>query len=281
MLARPQVVAHRGASSVEAEHTLAAYQRALSDGADGVECDVRLSRDGVLVCVHDRRVDRTSSGRGVVSTLELADLAELDFGSWRAAQDGGSVEGREQPLAANLEAPDRDAIGVLTLERLLDTLCAADRPIQLAIETKHPTRYAGLVEQVLVELLGRYGLCAREGNGTVRARVMSFATTGLRRVRVLAPDLPTVQLMYKNLPLRRDGSVPTAADIAGPSLEGLRRFPAYVQRAHDNGHQVHVWTVDQPDDVDFVVSLGVDVIITNRPADVLARLAHSARPASP
>jgi glycerophosphoryl diester phosphodiesterase len=277
VLARPQVVAHRGASSVEAEHTLAAYQRALSDGADGVECDVRLSRDGVLVCVHDRRVDRTSSGRGVVSTLELADLAELDFGSWRARQDGGFDEGRDQPLHTSLEAPDRDAIGVLTLERLLDTLCAADRPVQLAIETKHPTRYAGLVEQVLVELLGRYGLCAREGNGTVRARVMSFATTGLRRVRVLAPDLPTVQLMHKNLPLRRDGSVSTAADIAGPSLEGLRRFPAYVQRAHDNGHQVHVWTVDEAADVDFVVSLGVDVIITNRPADVLARLADSVR----
>lgn len=277
VLARPQVVAHRGASSVEAEHTLAAYQRALADGADGVECDVRLTRDGVLVCVHDRRVDRTSSGRGVVSALELADLAELDFGSWRAARLTADAD----PLSttANWEEPDHDRTQVLTLQRLLDTLCAADRPVQLAIETKHPTRYAGLVEQTLVELLGHYGLCSREGNGTVRARVMSFATTGLRRVRVLAPDLPTVQLMHYRLPLRRDGSIATSADIAGPSIEGLRRFPAYVGRAHDRGHQVHVWTVDEPRDIDFVVELGVDVIITNRPADVLAHLDSTVRSA--
>jgi glycerophosphoryl diester phosphodiesterase len=254
---------------VEAEHTLAAYQRALSDGADGLECDVRLTRDGVLVCVHDRRVDRTSSGRGVVSTLELADLSELDFGSWRGPHDTGTPD---PPLTENWEAPDRDHTGVLTLEHLLDMVCSADRPVRLAIETKHPTRYAGLVEQAVVELLARFDLCSREGNGTVRARVMSFATTGLRRVRVLAPDLPTVQLMRRIPLLHRDGSISPSADIAGPSLEALRNFPAYVERAHDHGHQVHVWTVDEPEDVDFVLSLDVDVIITNRPADVLARL---------
>jgi glycerophosphoryl diester phosphodiesterase len=262
---------------VEAEHTLAAYQRALSDGADGLECDVRLTRDGVLVCVHDRRVDRTSSGRGVVSTLELADLSELDFGSWRTAHSTGTPD---PPMTENWEAPDRDHTGVLTLAHLLDTVCAADRPVRLAIETKHPTRYAGLVEQAVVELLARYDLCSREGNGVVRARVMSFATTGLRRVRVLAPDLPTVQLMRRIPLLHRDGSISPSADIAGPSIYALRSFPAYVERAHDHGHQVHVWTVDEPEDVDFVLSLDVDVIITNRPADVLARvelLAGSAR----
>jgi glycerophosphoryl diester phosphodiesterase len=269
VLVRPQVVAHRGASSVEAEHTLAAYQRALSDGADGLECDVRLTRDGVLVCVHDRRVDRTSSGRGVVSTLELADLHELDFGSWRTEGSAGTPD---PPMTENWEAPDRDRTGVLTLQRLLDTVCDADRSVRLAIETKHPTRYAGLVEQAVVEMLARYGLCSREGNGVVRARLMSFATTGLRRVRVLAPDLPTVQLMSRIPLLHRDGSISPVADIAGPSLEALRSFPAYVERAHDHGHQVHVWTVDEPEDVEFVLSLDVDVIITNRPADVLAQL---------
>src|SRR5581483_5935772 len=107
---RPRVVAHRGASEDEAEHTLAAYERALDDGADGLECDVRLTRDGVLVCVHDRRIDRTSSGRGVVSALELADLADLDFTSWhRPATDPDD----------NGELPDWDRHGVLTLDRLV------------------------------------------------------------------------------------------------------------------------------------------------------------------
>src|SRR5215510_13176508 len=77
------VVAHRGASEDAPEHTLAAYRRAIEDGADALECDVRLTADGHLVCVHDRRVNRTSNGRGAVSALELADLATLDFGSWK------------------------------------------------------------------------------------------------------------------------------------------------------------------------------------------------------
>ena len=85
------VVAHRGASVEAAEHTLAAYRRAVDAGADALECDVRLTADGDLVCVHDRRVDRTSDGRGVVSTLELAELAELDFGPWH---DGGRTPTR-------------------------------------------------------------------------------------------------------------------------------------------------------------------------------------------
>src|SRR5919199_5873445 len=76
---RPRVLGHRGSSEATAEHTLAAYRAALEAGADGLECDVRLTRDAVPVCIHDRRVDRTSDGAGVVSTLALADLEELDF----------------------------------------------------------------------------------------------------------------------------------------------------------------------------------------------------------
>ncbi len=85
LYARPpiQVIAHRGASEDAPEHTLAAYRKAIEDGADALECDVRLTADGHLVCVHDRRVNRTSNGRGAVSALELAELAALDFGSWK------------------------------------------------------------------------------------------------------------------------------------------------------------------------------------------------------
>ncbi len=80
----PFVVAHRGASAERPEHTLAAYELALQEGADGVECDVRLTRDGHLVCVHDRQVDRTSNGTGLVSEMTLAQMRELDYGSWHA-----------------------------------------------------------------------------------------------------------------------------------------------------------------------------------------------------
>src|ERR1700712_5005752 len=77
----PLVIAHRGASSTAAEHTLAAYMQALTDGADGLECDVRLTADGHLVCVHDRRIDRTSNGHGAVSAQQLEQLEELDWAS--------------------------------------------------------------------------------------------------------------------------------------------------------------------------------------------------------
>ena len=77
----PLVVAHRGASAHRAEHTLAAYALALEQGSDGLECDVRLTGDGHLVCVHDRRIDRTSTGRGAVSAMDLTALAAHEFGS--------------------------------------------------------------------------------------------------------------------------------------------------------------------------------------------------------
>ena len=251
MPGRQQVVAHRGASEDEAEHTLAAYRRAIDDGADALECDVRMTRDGVLVCVHDRRVDRTSDGRGVVSTLELADLAELDFGSWHSG-----------------EAPDTDHRQVLTLEKLIETVVDCGRHLELAIETKHPTRYAGLVELTLVDLLARFGLTGPMPDGRWKARVMSFASSSLRRVHSLAPGLPTVYLMER-VPLRlRDGDLPGATTAAGPSLRALRALPSYVDRVHERGHTVHVWTVDDDADVDYVLGLGVDVVITNRPAAV-------------
>jgi glycerophosphoryl diester phosphodiesterase len=254
------VIAHRGASADVPEHTLAAYQKAIDDGADGLECDVRLTRDGVLVCVHDRTVDRTSTGRGPVSTLELADMAELDFATWRRDAGGDGDD----------EEPDRDQTGVVTLERLLEVVQDAPRPLELAIETKHPTRYAGLVETTLVDLLRHSGILA----GRHRVRMMSFAVTGLRRVRALEPELPTV-LLTKRVPLRlRDGRLPSCADAAGPSLAALRALPDWIDRVHDHGHEVHVWTVDDPADIAWAASVGVDVIITNRPAGALGQLAR-------
>jgi glycerophosphoryl diester phosphodiesterase len=105
-----------------------------------------------------------------------------------------------------------------------------------------------------------------------RAIVMSFAPTALRRVKLLAPDIPTVLLLDRLMPTRRDGVLPTGVPITGPSLRVLRAEPSYVERAHARGHRVFVWTVDEPDDVQFVLELGVDTIITNRPGEVIESL---------
>ncbi|MER5883803.1 glycerophosphodiester phosphodiesterase [Streptomyces sp. NPDC001941] len=257
-----QVVAHRGASEDAPEHTLAAYMKAIEDGADALECDVRLTADGHLVCVHDRRVNRTSNGRGAVSALELADLAALDFGTWK-----GREEAAESPDWGNPELTS-----VLTLERLLELVSDAGRRIELAIETKHPTRWAGQVEERLLHTLKRFGLAEPESPADSPVRIMSFSARSLHRVAAAAPTLPTVYLMQFVTPRLRDGRLPAGARIAGPSIRIVRSHPGWIARLHRAGHRVHVWTVNEPEDVELCVRLGVDAIITNRPKQVLSQL---------
>lgn len=254
-------MAHRGANEDEPEHSLAAYLRAIDEGADAVECDVRLSADGVLVLVHDSRIDRTSTGRGKVSTMRLADLAAHDYsGNSRRWHDF------EDPR------PDETRTRVLTLEHLLSALMERSETIGFAIETKHPTRYGAYVEEALVETLERFGLARPPRDGSSRVRMMSFSQQAVRRMRHLAPGIPTVLLMDR-VPVRlRDGSLPLGVSIAGPSIEILRAHPHYAQRVHEHGGGVHVWTVDDPADVDLCIECGVDAIISNRPAMVLNRL---------
>ena len=163
----PLVVAHRGASAARPEHTLAAYELALEEGADGLECDVRLTRDGHLVCVHDRKVDRTSSGTGIVSEMTLDSLTALDYGS------------TSEPAE------------LLTLSDLITLALDFARPVKLFIETKHPVRFGGLVEAKLLAELHRFGIASPPSADHSRAVVMSFSASAVWRVRRSAPLLPT------------------------------------------------------------------------------------------
>ncbi|WP_433546748.1 glycerophosphodiester phosphodiesterase [Streptomyces sp. CA-294286] len=269
-----QVVAHRGASEEAPEHTLAAYRKAIEDGADALECDVRLTADGHLVCVHDRRVNRTSNGRGAVSTLELADLAALDFGSWKGREESAESPDWDPGREPERSSEPGDFTSVLTLERLLGLVADAGRPLQLAIETKHPTRWAGRVEGRLLEMLKRFGLDKPPGEPDVPppVRIMSFSARSLHRVSLAAPAIPTVYLMQFVTPRLRDGRLPAGAGIAGPGMRIVRNHPGYIARLHRAGHRVHVWTVNEPEDVEMCVRLGVEAIITNRPKQVLAQL---------
>lgn len=261
MATRPSVVAHRGASDSSPEHTLAAYRKAIEAGADGLECDVRLTADGHLVCVHDRRIERTSNGRGVLSAMSLDELNALDWGSWKNPW---------ADLDEDADPPDPDIRTVLTLETLLAMVRDCGRPVELAIETKHPTRYAGLVERRLIETLDRFGWAYPKLGTESPARVMSFSWLSLRRMRERAPGLRTVLLMDR-IPLRfRDGSLPTGVSIAGPSLEIVSVHPEYVDRCHGHGHPVHVWTVNAESDMRNCLQLGVDALITDRPELAIA-----------
>ena len=246
-----RVIAHRGASGTLAEHTLAAYRLAIEQGADGLECDVRLTADGQLVCVHDRTVDRTSNGRGVVSALTLEQLSAFDFGSWKSEGSG----------------PEHGS--VLTLERLLELATSCGRRLELAIETKHPIRQGGALERALLDLLHRFDLVTPSSGEPTPVRIMSFSQLSLRRVRALAPTIPTVYLLEYVLPWLRGGRLPYGARIAGPGIDLVRKDPEYVAALRRAGQQVRVWTVDDPADVELCLRLGVDTIITNHPRRVL------------
>ena len=265
---RPQVVAHRGASESEPEHTLAAYLQAIEGGADALECDIRITADGHLVCVHDRRVNRTSDGKGLVSTLELAQLEGLDWGSWKRLSAANGGEESEVPDV--VERSDRAHL--LTLRNLFGVVKDSGRPLQLAVETKHPTRYGGLVERKLVELLHEFGWAASTPDRPSPVRMMSFSPLAVRRMHQLAPQVPLVYLTEYRIPIPViENSVPPGTAI-GPYVELLREHPRYIERLQARGREIHVWTADTPDQVQLCIEAGVSVIITNRPAEVRAQL---------
>ena len=259
----PHVVAHRGASHEIAEHTLGAYVAALDAGADGLECDVRLTSDGHLVCVHDRDLRRTASKRGLVSTSSLEDLQALDFAAWK------------NPWAdLDDEAPDRDERlnSVLTLRKLLETVADYERRVEVAIETKHPTRYGGLVERRVAEVLRDFGWDAPRDGGPSPVRVMSFSYTALQRVERLAPAVPVVQLIDRAQywPLLR--RVMGRDWVIGPGIDLIREHPKLARRMVASGHDVHVWTVNSASELEICQALGVQAVITDRPAYLLELL---------
>jgi len=258
---RPQVVAHRGASDENAEHTLGAYVKALDVGAHALECDVRLTADAHLVCVHDRDLRRTAARRGLVSTMDLAQLDELDFASWKnpwAELDDEAVD------------LDEDYRKVLTLRRLLEVVAGYNRPVELAIETKHPTRYAGLVERKLAEMLAEFGWTAADAP----VRVMSFSYTALQRMRRLTPDLPLVMLIEKKHHWPMLSGVVGDDWILGPGIDLLRESPRFAHKLEATGRDLHVWTVNTAEDLQICLDHGVQAVITDRPGAILEML-HS------
>jgi glycerophosphoryl diester phosphodiesterase len=255
---RPQVVAHRGASQEQAEHTLGAYVRALDVGAEGLECDVRLTADGHLVLVHDRSLKRTAQSPGLVSEMTLAELEEFDFAAWK--RSGGDPD----------EEPDRDVRldRVLTLRSLLETIRDYDRRVEIAIETKHPTRFGGLTERKLAQVLREFGW-DRPGSPV---RVMSFSYAALQRMDRLAPGVQKVQLIEHAQYWPTLRSMVARDWIIGPGIAELREHRRFARRLVLDDKRLHVWTVNNDDDLELCLDLGVEAGITDRPAHMLERL---------
>jgi glycerophosphoryl diester phosphodiesterase len=239
--------AHRGASGHAPQNTLAAFLLAAEMGADGVELDVHLAKDGEVVVVHDATVDATTDGQGRVGSMTVSELQTLDAGGWYSEQFAGEHIPTLQEVF--------DAIG----HRLL---------INVEIKTE-PGHHPMALEAEVVRLI--------EDNHIVdRIIVSSFSPKSLRRVRKLNPNIPLGLLYGKPEPaflplLLRWLSVPY--DALHP--EHSMVHPRYLAQAKRWSKRMNVWTVNDADDMRRLRDLGVDGIITNYPETLRDVLAES------
>lgn len=246
-----RVIAHRGSSHDFPEHSLAAYVDAIEQGADGLECDVRLTADGHLVCVHDATLQRVAASRGRVAAMTLEELRRVDW-------HGGHP-------------------GPLTLRDLFALVADSGRNLEIAVETKHPNRYGGQVEQAVCDLADWFGWLPtaaddeRETSGP-DVRLMSFSAAALGRAHRRAPRLPLVFLLEKPLAAATRTVLPGRAVACGVDIALIHDEPGWAAAIVAAGHELAVWTVDDTADMDAALAAGSNRLITNRPRVALDHL---------
>jgi glycerophosphoryl diester phosphodiesterase len=246
MPSRPLVYAHRGGSALRPENTIMAFDHGLSLGADGLELDVHLSRDGVVVIHHDPTLERTTSGRGRLCELTTDELARLDAGhGFTDAEGRNPFRGRG-----------------CTIPMLRDVLRRyPDIPLIVELKVNEPP----LAHKVIDELRAAHAL-ERTALGSFYWRVLHAARAYEPAIRTGAATEETRWALYRSWvrwPLGR----PAYAEFQVPERSGVNTIvtPRFIAHAHRSGLPVKVWTVDDPDDMRRLLSWGVDALITDRP----------------
>ncbi len=250
------VIAHRGASAYAPEHTFAAYDLAVQQGADYIEQDLQMTADGELVALHDETLDRTARGpvescTGPVSTKTLAQLRECDVGTWfnEAHPD------RADPAYEGLQIP--------TMKEILERY---GTDVRYYIETKSPEAQPGM-EEALLDLLDEAGVSQSTSSDPVL--IQSFSPASLQLVHSMKPELPLVQLLPASAEPFDAATLDGVGEYAvaiGPSSQNVDR--GFVDAAHSRCLAVHPYTVDDPAEMARLLDAGVDAIFTDTP-DVL------------
>jgi glycerophosphoryl diester phosphodiesterase len=235
-LPRPTIFAHRGASAHAPENTLAAFELALAQGADGIELDAKLSADDHVVILHDAKVDRTTDRRGRVKDMSLAELRSLDAGGFFAEQYRGEK--------------------VPTLEEVFEAL---GKRMFVNVElTNYNTPGDHLVESVCM-LVKKCGL-------QKQVLFSSFFGSNLSKARGLLPEVPRGLLAFNGLLgawARSFGFAFGRYQALHPNLKDVT--PQQVQRVHRLKRRVHVWTVNTSEDMRRLFNWDVDAIFTDDP----------------
>lgn len=267
-----QVIAHRGASGHAPESTMAAFEMAHEWDVDYLELDAQLSSDGEVVVFHDDTIDRTSDGEGAINDYTLEELKALDTGTWF---------NEENPDSAS---DDFAGAQMLTLDELFEHF---GHDARYYIETKSPQLNPGL-EEALVEKLEEHDMIE---NG--RVLVQSFEQDSLLKVQELNDDVPLIQLVWY-YPSEEDDSklvewtdvTPGPAEITDEDFQEVADYAVgigtnylydgrqvvdadFIQQAQENGLPVHVYTINETDEMERLMDMGVNGLFTNYPDRLL------------
>ena len=248
--ARVENIAHRGGALLGPEETLTALHLSLAAGADVLELDLHATADGEVVCIHDATVDRTTDGTGAVSEMSLAQLKALDAG-YRFTPDGEHFPHR----GTGVSVPTlREVLTAFPQQRFIVEIKQTDPPI---------------IAPVLALL--------REFDAVERTVISSFSSEVLETIRAAEPTLQTGFGMSEVARYRLTGGpdVPVASvlqvPVRVPGLEVLT--PAVLQRAREQGVAVQVWTINDAEEMQSLIDMGVSGIMTDDPALLASLLA--------
>ena len=261
--------AHQGGAKAAPSSTLYSIARALDNGATGIELDVHATSDGHLVVCHDKTLERTTNGTGEVASTSLKDLRQLDNAYW-FCEGQDAVAGRpEGDYVLRGRAPTDRRLGVATLKEVLEAFPG----IVLNLDIKRSAPEVVAYEHTLALELNNYG----RGDDVIVASFTDAATDAFAKwaphIGISAGTAATMEF-YRRASAGQDPQEGIERYVAlqvpahlGPLRVVEKRF---VDTAHSCGLAVHVWTVDDPTEMEYLVALGVDGIISDCPS-VLAR----------
>ena len=255
---KPLIIGHRGASAHAPENTMAAFRLALEQGADGVEFDVRLSRDGIPVVIHDDTLKRTGAHPAKVSSLTLSELKKIDVGGWFKSNER-SYQNEPLPTLSEVFELFAKASGLLYLEMKSEPDCLSE----LAEACCHSLRQSTLKSRVIVEC---------------------FDLNGIQLIKQLDSDIKTAALFEPNLrtpPGIKSSKklIDKALSVEADEIALHHRLasPRTVLSALDAGLNVVVWTVDDAKWINLATSRNIAALITNTPERMIGARSHVSR----
>lgn len=257
----PLIIAHRGASALAPENTIAAFERAIADGAEGIEFDVRLTKDGVPIVFHDARLTRICGRDEKISSLRFKDLRGRDIGSWFNAK----IPDAAQAVFSNERIHSlEDTLGFLSNYKgviYIELKCGEESVKPLSSAVSELIKTSPLLPKIIVKCFNLDAL-----------PLIKKDCAGVKTAALFAPEAKTILRKEKRL-------IEVAKELHASrlSLHFSLATKKLMRKAADADLPVTIWTADSPRWVKRSIKLGIDHIITNNPAALLAKRYDSLR----